>query len=117
MARSNNNLTAVLQDTADAIRAKSGASGSICPRDFADAIASLPSKILTPYAMDLTNGYTYKASGNTMFRSQDNQNNRTDMFEVKAGKTYFFCNYDMYVKAMTDGVETTDTYMTRWRCD
>ena len=42
MARSNNNLTAVLQDTANAIKAKKGDQTAICPRDFGDEIANLP---------------------------------------------------------------------------
>ena len=41
MARSDNNLKAVLQDTANAIRAKTGASAPIVPRDFADEIESI----------------------------------------------------------------------------
>lgn len=41
MARSANNLTAVLQDTADAIKTKKGSSTAICPRDFADEIAGI----------------------------------------------------------------------------
>ena len=43
MARSANNLNAVLQDTADAIKAKKSSSAKICPRDFADEIASISS--------------------------------------------------------------------------
>ena len=43
MARSANNLNAVLQDTADAIKAKKGSTTEICPRDFADEITNLPS--------------------------------------------------------------------------
>lgn len=39
MARSENNLTAVFTDTANAIRSKTGASALIEPRDFADNIA------------------------------------------------------------------------------
>lgn len=42
MARSENNLKAVLQDTADAIRAKDGSSAKICPRDFADRVNAIP---------------------------------------------------------------------------
>lgn len=42
MARSENNLKAVLQDTADAIRAKDGSSAKICPRDFADKVRAIP---------------------------------------------------------------------------
>ena len=41
MARSNNNLNAVLKDTADAIRVKKGTSEPIVPRDFADEIESI----------------------------------------------------------------------------
>ena len=41
MAKSNNNLKAVLQDTADAIRAKTGSSSPIVPRDFADEISGI----------------------------------------------------------------------------
>lgn len=43
MARSANNLNAVLQDTADAIKAKKNSSSKICPRDFADEIAGITS--------------------------------------------------------------------------
>ena len=43
MARSNNNLNAVLKDTADAIRAKKNTSEPIVPRDFADEIDSIQS--------------------------------------------------------------------------
>ena len=48
MARSENNLTAVLQDTADAIRAKKGTEALISPRDFADEVSSIPSGGVTP---------------------------------------------------------------------
>ena len=41
MAKSSNNLKAVLQDTANAIRAKKGSFGLIEPRDFADTISSI----------------------------------------------------------------------------
>ena len=41
MARSENNLNAVLQDTADAIKNKKGTEELICPRDFADEIAGI----------------------------------------------------------------------------
>ena len=41
MARSNNNLNAVLKDTANAIRGKKGTSEPIIPRDFADEIESI----------------------------------------------------------------------------
>ena len=41
MARSENNLTAVFTDTANAIREKTGDSALIIPRDFADAIANI----------------------------------------------------------------------------
>ena len=43
MARSNDNLKAVLEDTANAIRSKTGASAPIVPRDFADEINNIPS--------------------------------------------------------------------------
>ena len=42
MARSKNNLKAVLNDIADAIKAKKGIFTPVCPRDFADEINSLP---------------------------------------------------------------------------
>lgn len=42
MARSKNNLKAVLNDIAEAIRDKKGTSNLICPRDFADEIRSIP---------------------------------------------------------------------------
>lgn len=41
MARSDNNLKAVFQDTANAIRAKTGSSEPVVPRDFADEIRSI----------------------------------------------------------------------------
>ena len=41
MARSDNNLTAVFTDTANAIRSKTGGSSQISPRDFADEIATI----------------------------------------------------------------------------
>ena len=41
MAKSNNNLKAVLEDTANAIRNKTGSNGLISPRDFADEIDSI----------------------------------------------------------------------------
>lgn len=40
---SKNNLRAVLKDTADALREKSGTSSPIVPRDFATFISSMPS--------------------------------------------------------------------------
>lgn len=46
MAKSSNNLKAVLQDTANAIRAKKGSFDLIEPRDFADTISLLPSQEL-----------------------------------------------------------------------
>ena len=45
MARSENNLNAVFQDTADAIRSKTGKNGLIVPRDFADEIDSIETGI------------------------------------------------------------------------
>lgn len=56
MARSENNLRAVLQDTADAIRGKTGSQEAICPRDFADEIEAISTGI-TPEG-------TYYASEN-----------------------------------------------------
>ena len=41
MARSDNNLTAVFTDTANAIRSKTGGRSQISPRDFADEIATI----------------------------------------------------------------------------
>lgn len=41
MARSENNLNAVFTDTANAIRAKTDTTSTICPRDFADKINSI----------------------------------------------------------------------------
>ena len=48
MAKSSNNLKAVLQDTANAIRAKKGSFGLIEPRDFADTISSITKITYTP---------------------------------------------------------------------
>ena len=45
MARSADNLNAVLQDTANAIKTKKGSQAAICPRDFADQVASIPTGI------------------------------------------------------------------------
>ena len=41
MAKSENNINAVLTDTANAIRAKTDTTATICPRDFADKINSI----------------------------------------------------------------------------
>jgi len=49
MARSENNLTAVLQDTADAIKSKTGSSAKISPRDFANKISDIPTASGTKY--------------------------------------------------------------------
>ena len=70
MARSENNLTAVFTDTANAIREKTGDSALIEPRDFADAIASIKS------GFDFS-GSTFTSIpagmflGNTMFEEND----------------------------------------------
>lgn len=40
--KSNNNLTAIFTDTANAIRTKTGSSDLICPLDFADQIENIP---------------------------------------------------------------------------
>lgn len=48
MAKSSNNLKAVLQDTANAIRTKKGSFGLIEPRDFADTISSITKITYTP---------------------------------------------------------------------
>ena len=48
MAKSRNNLKAVLQDTANAIRTKKGSFGLIEPRDFADTISSITKITYTP---------------------------------------------------------------------
>ena len=53
MAKSENNLTAVVQDTANAIRAK-GVSGKMTPRDFADKIAQIPTGITPTGTKDIT---------------------------------------------------------------
>ena len=42
MPKSDNNLKSVLQDTANAIRGKTGSSAPITPRDFADEIENIP---------------------------------------------------------------------------
>ena len=49
MARSDNNLKAVLEDTANAIRSKTGGSSLIIPRDFADTIGGIEIPDLAPY--------------------------------------------------------------------
>ena len=48
MARSDNNLKAVLEDTANAIRSKTGGSNLIVPRDFADTIGTITKVEYTP---------------------------------------------------------------------
>ena len=48
MATSNNNLKAVLKDTADAIRSKTGSNALIVPRQFADTISSITKITYTP---------------------------------------------------------------------
>ena len=45
MAKSEKNLNAVFQDTANAIRNKKSSSNKITPRDFADEINSIPISI------------------------------------------------------------------------
>ena len=49
MARSDNNLSAVFTDTANAIRSKTGGSNQICPRDFADEITNIPTGQAVPW--------------------------------------------------------------------
>ena len=57
MARSDNNLSAVFTDTANAIRSKTGTSSAICPRDFADQITNIPTGGgNNEEALDLLNG-------------------------------------------------------------
>lgn len=46
MAKSSNNLKAVLEDTANAIRSKTGSASNIVPRFFADTISLLPNQEL-----------------------------------------------------------------------
>lgn len=52
MARSENNLVAVFQDTADAIRAKTGGTDEICPRDFADEIGTISTGTPSLFTLD-----------------------------------------------------------------
>lgn len=59
MARSNNNLNAVLQDTANAIKAKKGSESPICPRDFADEVASIPTGITPTGTLNITENNVY----------------------------------------------------------
>lgn len=90
MARSADNLTAVLQDTADAIRAKTGSSANICPRDFADEIANIYQGIgVRPYLHDYLPGYVYNNSGAYSWLYEAPGNNRSDFFQVESGKLYF----------------------------
>ena len=111
--QSNNNLTDVLTDVANAIRAKGNTSSSINARYFADAISSLPAK-LEPYAFDIATGYCYIESGNYVWKIQDNTQNRSDVYRVKAGKTYFCINLDEFVK-FESTLNSTDAAVTRWR--
>lgn len=59
MARSNNNLKAVLQDTADAIRSKSGRNNPIVPRDFSDTIRAIPTGITPSGRFYITQNGSY----------------------------------------------------------
>ena len=59
MARSANNLNAVLQDTANAIKAKKSSSTKICPRDFADEIAGISTGITPTGTINITSNNTY----------------------------------------------------------
>lgn len=62
MARSNNNLTAVMQDTANAIREKTGSSEDICPRDFGDQILAIPTGIEPTGTIDITTNGTHNVA-------------------------------------------------------
>ena len=62
MARSDNNLNAVLQDTADAIKAKINSNAKICPRDFKDKIASIPTGITPTGTFYITENDFYDVS-------------------------------------------------------
>ena len=84
MAKSANNLNAVLQDTADAIKAKKGSNAKICPRDFYDEITNLPSGgsgDITVYGKTTVTGYasvTTKPTILTFGNQDDNLVNLTD---------------------------------------
>ena len=54
MAKSEKNLNAVFQDTANAIRNKKSSSNKITPRDFADEINSIPTGIEPTGSIDIT---------------------------------------------------------------
>jgi len=54
MAKSENNLKAVFQDTANAIRSKTGSNGLIEPRDFADEISSIETGIEPTGTINIT---------------------------------------------------------------
>lgn len=62
MAKSENNLTAVLQDTANAIKSKKGTSAKICPRDFADEIASIPTGVTPTGTKKIDKNGTYNVT-------------------------------------------------------
>ena len=59
MARSENNLTAVFNDTANAIRSKKGSSEEICPRDFADEISTIETGIEPTGTYDIYDNGVY----------------------------------------------------------
>ena len=59
MARSENNLNAVFQDTANAIRSKTGKNGLIIPRDFADEVASIETGIEPSGTLNISENGTY----------------------------------------------------------
>lgn len=54
MAKSDNNLKAVFEDTANAIRSKTGSNGLIEPRDFADEIESIQTGIEPTGTIEIT---------------------------------------------------------------
>ena len=62
MAKSANKLNAVLQDTADAIRSKTGSNGLITPRDFADEIDSIQVGIVPSGSLAITANGQYDVS-------------------------------------------------------
>ena len=123
MARSNNNLNAVLKDTADAIRVKKGTSEPIVPRDFADEIEGIQAggggeellaQLLTcgfkdfvvPSDVGIKGDLRHPLTGNDAYTAIFGQNNITniDFNNVRIIPDYTFYNGNRLKNAVGSNV-------------